>query len=200
MPDLLENMMSNISRNAQVLRYLLDADPGVGRTKLAKYAYLADLEARKYLGRPISVFRYIFDRHGPFDARGFFAAKEELQQAGLAIESQVTIGPYVEHCLQPTNRALEYTFSLAEARVLDYVTRTYLSTNARELCDEVVYKTEPMQKAKPGKPLPMSQMNRTPGDRLGFDLERMLAGEDSAEAGRVRSLHDVVDELRTRTH
>ena len=192
--------MSAVSRNAQVLRYLLDADPGVGRTKLAKYAYLADLEARKYLGRPISEFRYIFDRHGPFDAKAFFAATEELQQAGLATESQVAIGAYVEHSLRPTNRALEYGFSLPEARVLDYVAKTYLSTNARELCEDVVYKTEPMQKARPGKPLPMSQVSRTPGDRLGFDLERMLAGEDSEEAGRVRPLRNVVDELRTRTH
>ena len=192
--------MPTISRNAQVLRYLLDADPGVGRTKLAKYAYLADLEARKYLGRPISEFRYIFDRHGPFDARAFFAAKEELQRAGLAIESEVALGSYVEHSLKPTDCALEYNFSLAEARVLEYVAKTYLSTSARVLCDEVVYKTEPMQKAKPGKPLPMGQMDRDRGDDLGFDLDRMLAGEESAEAGRVRPLRGAADELRTRTH
>jgi len=192
--------MFAVSRNAQVLRYLLDADARVGRTKLAKYAYLADLEAWKYLGRPISEFRYIFDRHGPFDATAFFAATEELQQAGLATESQVAIGSYVEHKLEPTSRALEYDFSVAEARVLDYVVKTYLSTNARELCEEIVYKTEPMLKAKPGMLLAMSQMNRKPGDRLGFSLDRMLAGEDSAEAGRVHPLRSVADELRTRAH
>ncbi len=190
--------MSPVSRNAQVLRYLLDADPGVGRTKLAKYAYLADLEARKYLGQPISRFRYIFDRHGPFDSKAFFAATKELQQAGLATESEVVVGAYVEHRLEPTNRAVEYDFSLAEAKVLAYVAETYLSTNARELCEDVVYKTKPMQQAKPGRLIPLNQMNRAPGDSLEFDLDRMLEGENQAEAGNGRPLRDVVDELRNR--
>lgn len=191
--------MHTVSRNAQVLRYLLDASPlGIGRTKLAKFAYLADLEARQYLGRPISGFRYVFDRHGPFDGTAFFAAKDELREAGLATESEVSVGPYREHSLQPTDKALEYDFTLAEARVLEYVARTYLSTSARELCDEVVYKTEPMLKAKPGKQLPMDQVNRMRGDGLGFDLERMLAGEESAAAGRVRPLRSATDELRAR--
>ena len=35
-------------------------------------------------------------------------------------------------------------------------------------------------------------------DRLGFSRERMLAGEASAEAGRVRPLADVLNELRAR--
>jgi len=192
--------MTTLSRNAQVLRYFLEAAPGVGRTKLAKYAYLADLEARKYLGRPVSEFRYVFDRHGPFDAKAFFAAKQELHHAGLATESEVTIGSYVEHRMHPTNRAFEYTFSLAEARVLEYVASTYLSLNARELCEDVVYMTEPMVQAKPGKQIPMRIANRPTGDRLGFDLERMLAGEVSAEARRVRPLSAVTNELRDRAH
>jgi hypothetical protein len=191
--------MKSISRNAQVLHYLLCADPGVGRTKLANYAYLADLEARKYLGRPISAFRYRFDSHGPFDARAFCAATREMEQAGLATESEVGVGDYIEHRLMPTSRGIEYGFTLAEAKVLDYVVQTYLSTNAREICVDIVYQTEPMMKAKRGQLVPMSIVDRVPGKNLGFDLERMLAGEADAKAGRTRPLDAVVSELRART-
>ncbi len=192
--------MRRLSRNAQVLRYLLDADPGVGRTKLAKYAYLADLVARQLLGRPISGFRYVFDRHGPFDAAAFFTAKEELVGHDLAVESEIAIGPYVEHQLSPTPRAVEYDFTLAETKVLEYVAQTYLSMGARQLCEEVVYRTEPMLKAKPGRLIPMSESTRPESVRLGFDLERMLAGEASAGAGRTRPLREAANELRGRAH
>lgn len=191
--------MQSVSRNAQVLRYLLALDPGVGRTKLAKYAYLADLVALQYLGKPISAFRYRFDRHGPFDSRAFFEAKVELENAGLATESEVAIGPYLEHSLYPTDRALEYGFTIAEARVLDYVAQTYLSMNARALCEDVVYQTLPMKKAKPGRLIPMGLVTgaSTP---LGFDLERMIMGEESADARRATPLHRAADELRARAH
>ena len=59
--------MPTLSRNAQVLRYLLQVAPGIGHVKLAKFAYLADLETLKYLGRPVTGFLYIKDQFGPFD-------------------------------------------------------------------------------------------------------------------------------------
>ncbi len=190
--------MSCLSRNAQVLRYLLEVAPGIGHTKLAKYAYLADLEARKYLGRPISSFRYFFDRHGPFDARGFFVAKDELVDGCYITESQVPLGPYVGFEMYPTERSVEYDFDLPDVQLLKYIADTYLSKNARDLCDEVVYKTEPMLHARQGSALPMSLVNRRPGSRHEFNLERMLAGEASTQAGRVRPVADVLNELRAR--
>jgi hypothetical protein len=192
--------LSSLSTNAQVLRYLLEAAPGIGHTKLAKFAYLADLEARKYLGQPISSFRYFYDRHGPFDARGFFAAKDELVAGGYITESQVPLGPYVGFEMCPTERSIEYDFGLPDAQLLKYVADTYLSKSARDLCDEVVYKTEPMLHARQGNALPMSRVNRKPGRQHEFDLERMLAGETSAQAGRTRPVADVLNELRARHH
>src|SRR5262245_48517651 len=41
-PERGELRMPTLSRNAQVLRYLLQVAPGIGHTKLAKFAYLAD--------------------------------------------------------------------------------------------------------------------------------------------------------------
>jgi hypothetical protein len=191
--------MATLCRNAQVLRFLLEAAPGVGHTKLAKFAYLADLEARRFLGKPVSRFRYVMDKHGPFDRRGFFGARDELVASGFVTESQVLTGSYMGYELQPTTVAPEYDFTRAEAEVLAYVARTYLAMTARDLCDDVVYQTEPMKKKlKMGDRIPMDDMNRKDDHEFGFDLERMLAGEASAAAGRVRPLTEAVRELRAR--
>lgn len=187
-----------LSRNAQVLRYLLEVAPGLGRVKLAKFAYLADCEAHRYLGRPISAFRYAFAQHGPFDARRFYTAKDELLEAGYATEVAVESGPYVEYEVSPTKKPVEYGFDQAETEILRYVAETYLSRTARSLCDDVVYQTSPMKGAKVGDKLEMDRMRneKDKDDKLGFDLERLLAGEASAEAGRFRPLREAMDELR----
>lgn len=194
--------MPELSRNAQVLRYLLQVAPGVGHTKLAKFAYLADLEARKYLGHPISNLRYVLDQHGPFDSRGFFKARDELVAAGYITETPQYFGSYLGYEMSPTPKVPEYDFSVAEVEVLSYVAKTFLSKSAIALCEDVVYKTEPMErvKKKMGERLPMDDMNRDSKDELGFSLEHMLEGEVDAEAGRVSPLADAMNELRAQTH
>ncbi len=192
--------MSKLSRNAMVLRFLLQEAPGIGRIKLAKFAYLADLEARKYLGQPITHFNYVYDQQGPFDARPFYDALEELEQRGLVSQSQVPLGQYLGYEIHPTQNVVEYDFDVAEAEVLSYVARTYLAKNAQDLCEDVVYQTLPMLQAKPGRPLPMDVVNGKPGDYLTFDLKRMIAGEAQAKAGQTRPLADVLGELRARHH
>src|SRR5438034_2302755 len=188
--------MTTLSRNAQVLRYLLEVAPGVGRIKLVKYAYLADCEAYRYLGRAISNFRYRFDKHGPFD-RAFFDAKDELLREGVATETSTRIGPYDGYDYRPTEEAVEYGFTQEEAEILRYVAKTYLNATAIGLCEDVVYKTPPMLAAKVGERLKMETMREEP-DPLGFNLERLLAAEASVEAGRFRPLKEAVDELRAR--
>ncbi len=190
--------MPKLSRNAQVLRYLIEVAPGLGRIKLAKFAYLADCEAHRYLGRPISEFRYVYDRHGPFDSRGFYAAKEELVNGDYATETPVEAGPYQGYELHPTTKPVEYAFDRADAEILRYVAQTYLSHTAVKLCDEVVYQTPPMKGAKLGEKLRMEKMKEGKGDDLGFNFERLLAGEASVDAGRFRPLKEAVDELRAR--
>lgn len=190
--------MPSLSRNAQVLRYLLGVAPGVGRIKLVKYAYLADCEGYRYLGRALSNFRYRFDKHGPFD-RAFYAAKDELLRAGLATESQIRIGPYEGYDFRPTNVSVEYGFTQEETEILQYVAKTYLTETATRLCEDVVYQTPPMKTAKVGERLKMEMMRNEP-DPLGFDLNRLLASEASVQAGRFRNLRDAVDELRARHH
>ncbi|HEY2861582.1 MAG TPA: hypothetical protein VGJ21_24450 [Terracidiphilus sp.] len=54
------------------------------------------------------------------------------------------------------------------------------------------------KKLKMGESFAMDEMNRKKDDDLGFDLERMLAGEESAKAGRTRPLAEAMRELRAR--
>ena len=189
-----------LSRNAQVLRYLLEVAPAVGRIKLGKFAYLADCEGYRYLGRPISEFQYRFAQHGPFDDRRFYQARDELLEGGYATEVAVESGPYVGYEISPTRKPVEYGFDQAETEILRYVAVTYLNRTARSLCDDVVYETPPMKNAKVGEKLRMERMRQEQGkdSELGFSLERLLAGEASVEAGRYRPLRGAVDELRAR--
>jgi hypothetical protein len=191
--------ITKLSRNAQVLRYLLQVAPGVGRIKLVKFAYLADCEAYRYLARAITAFRYRFDNHGPFDP-AFYRARDELVQGGYATETPEAVGSYTEYRLEPTAKSVEYEFDKAEVEILRYVAAQYLDLSARSLCDDVVYQTPPMKGAKIGERLDMDRMRKEKGkdDELGFNLERLLAGEASVEAGRYRPLREAVDELRAR--
>jgi len=189
--------MPGLSRNAQVLRYLLEQAPGVGHTLLAKFAYLADLLARQHLGRPISAMQYTYDNHGPFDAVAFYTARNELVRSGLITHAPAEIGGYAAFEMHPTDRVVAYDFDEGEMAILTWVARTYGSWNATDLCHHVVYTSKPMKDAQPGAKLDMEQMSREP-EELGFSLERMLAGEKSAEKGDVRPLADVLNELRAR--
>lgn len=191
--------MPRLSRNALVLRYLLEVAPGLGHIKLLKFVYLADLEARRYLGRPISTFHYRRYTHGPFDA-AFYAAKDELVAGEFATSCPTWVGNYKGNCLEPTPNPVEYDFSPAEAEVLRYVAETYMTMTARQLCDDVVYETEPMKDAQMQDELPMDRLDRRTDDPFAFDLERMLRSEQSAKAGRVRPIRTALHELRARHH
>src|SRR6266496_2935351 len=72
--------MTQLSRNAQILRYLMEVAPGLGRIKLAKFAYLADCESYRYLDRStwprtnlsmVDMRRRPWWRRGPIKATSF---------------------------------------------------------------------------------------------------------------------------------
>lgn len=190
-----------LSRNAQVLRYILGVAPGVGRTKLLKFAYLADCEARRYLGRPISEFGYIRYDQGPFD-QAFYKAVEELESAKLIDVSRVTFpNGYEGYCHRPTQEAVEYHFSPGESAVLDFVATTYWNVPARDLCDDVVYETEPMKSGvEMNKALPMGVLDKPKDDLFGFNLERLLASEESARSGKHRPVTEAMDAILATPH
>ncbi len=191
--------MARLSRNAEVLRYLLEIAPRLGHTQLAKFAYLGDLLARQCLGRPISEMEYRFDNYGPFDAVGFYQARDELIEGGYIRHERADIGGYAGFEMRPTDVPVEYHLGDAEVEILRWVAQKYAALTATELCNRVVYTSPPMRNATPGRHLDMEQMDRKP-EELEFSLERMLAGEESADEGRVRPLADVLNELHARYH
>ncbi len=191
--------MRELSRNANVLRFLVEADSGVGRIKLAKYAYLADLESLRLGGRPISQFRYFFDNHGPFDNTQFFSALDELKSLGILVEETARFWKaWSGYRYSTTSPALHYQFSEAEDEILRFVVAKYRPFSAQRLCDEIVYKTAPMLVARKGKEIQMNLVQAEGSDPLGFNLERMLAGEKSARAGKHRPIAEAMRELRAR--
>ena len=193
--------MRPLSRNAKVLRYLVEQAPDIGRIHLIKFAYLADHEARRYLGHPITDFKWIRYKHGPFDP-GFYDAVKELTTAGALREEVIDFPNGTRgYRYQTTGNAVNYGFPDEEAALLAHIADTYVIWAARELCDDVVYQTLPMKaEVAMNEELPMDQLNNAERHNLGFDLHRMLAGERSAREGRYRPLSAVIHELQARHH
>jgi hypothetical protein len=77
-------------RTEVLVRYFVEWFSGeIGRTQIVKYLYLADLEARRYLGRPVSSLRWKKHNFGPFDAR-VLQAVEQLEKEGAIQAQQVS--------------------------------------------------------------------------------------------------------------
>jgi len=195
-----ETAMPFLSRNAQVLKYFAQQCPAVGRTKLLKLAYLADLESRQLLGHPVSSFDYIWYDHGPFDT-ALYSAIEELKAHGMADEEEVVVGlGYIEQRLVDTGQPAMFDFSPAESEILYYVATKYQRTALRELLSEVVYETGPMKAVqRKGERLPMETLDGNQRDRIGFDLEDIIAAEQEIDAGHFRPADEFFDELRSKT-
>lgn len=187
----------SLSRNAQVLKYFAQQHTrGIGRTKLQKLAYLADLEARRYLGKPITTFEYTWWNHGPFDD-GLYAAIEELKRHGLASEVEIPWPSYLEHRLVDAGKAVPFTFTATESEVLSFVAEKYLHSPLARLLYEVVYETRPMKEvARKGDRLPMELVDNEGRNELGFDLEAVLEAERELEDGRFKTASALFDELR----
>lgn len=181
-------MTGQLSRNAQVLKYFSQMANGLGHVRLQKLAYLADVEARELLGHPLSEFEYIWYDLGPFDS-SFYTALEELEGAGL-IRQQVREygrGKQVK-LVKDTREPAVFDFTDAELEVLNYVAKTFMKTRIRELLDEVVYETLPMQDVRSrdakGDPLRMELVDNVQRNKIGFDLGEILEAEKRMRAGR----------------
>lgn len=188
--------MKDLSRNAEVLRYFLEERGALNHTRLLKLAYLADLSARRLLGRPISTFSYYFHHHGPFDP-GLYDAVGELKRAGWAEERlEYYSGRKYEQRVSWTGPSGPASFSPAEREILEHVTRTYARMPLDQLLNDVVYQTEPMKAAQRGSTIPMADQNDVERNELGFDLEQVLVAERDALQGNYMTGRDFFDALR----
>lgn len=179
-----------------MLKYFVQHAGHLGITKIIKLTYLADLEARRCLGRPITHFEYVFDKHGPFDRR-LYSCIRELVDAGLVTQQDVRHFAIVEHRILDTGQPVQLSFSPAEEEVLRYLLEQYSSAPLGDLLSEVVYESRPMQRVKVrGERLPMDDENDRTRRQTGLDLAELLLAEQEATRGEFKELDEYFGELR----
>ncbi len=190
---------SSRRKTMDLVRFFVTRFSGaIGRTRLIKLIYLADLETRKYLGRPLSNLEFALDQHGPFDKR-IYAYLDELLKTGEVSQEEyrTPAGPGYAYHAEAPSRTLEFT--PAEEAILSYVCRSYGEQPLPILLDDIVYETEPIRRIRGqpfGTPLPMDCMNDVARLRLGgVDLERALRAEEQAREGETISLERLKREL-----
>jgi hypothetical protein len=182
-----------------MIRFFVGRVPGAGRTLIVKLLYLADVEARRYLGRPISDLDYIWWDHGPFDSE-ILGQLEQLCEEGLIAEEKVCYsGGKAGYRFNPTEKPVQYNFSKEDSAILDYTAKTFGTTPLQALLDEVVYQTKPMIDAKErearGGRLRMELVDnekRIPG----IELKSVIGAIEDLDNGHGKPLREVVASLK----
>lgn len=183
-------------KNQEVVKYIVERASGrVGRVRIMKYLYLADLECRRYLGRPISTFRYKLHRYGPFD-RTLYDVLDTLREAQLIAEEQYPWQGTVGYAYHNVSVPVVFSLTRAERHILDFVLQEFEKHDMDRLLEDTVYETPPVREAAPGSSLNMNMVNDEMRDKLGgIDLERILEAEQLVSEGRYSDLETVLKEL-----
>lgn len=191
-------MPTQVSRNAQVLKFFAQQDRGIPRKRLVKMVYETDIIARQYLGKPVSTFEWRLFQYGPY-SRGIPSAVDELVAGRWAWtqETEATEdGPGWKR-LYDSGQPIVFDFKLEENEVLAYVTANYLRMPMEELLWDVVYETKPMKAATQfHERLPMEIVDNEGRDLVGFDLARIIKAEEQAKAGEYLTAPQFLDALR----
>lgn len=117
----------------------------VGRVKIVKLLYLADLRAVEESGQPFTGFVWRWKDHGPFDADFYGAARRLIQQNVVAHEPTDRYG-VPEHLYHPTRRTRIHELD-GHLRVIDAVLVEWGNYSASSLGD-LSYQTPPMLEAQ----------------------------------------------------
>jgi len=193
-------MADRLSRNAELVKFFAQAYPGIPRTRLVKFIYMADVLAREYLARPLSTLSYRRDKYGPYDP-AVDDVVEELIAAGHAEERREgwgfgAIGGAYKR-LYDLHRPVAFSFSLPESAVLDYIVTNYVKMGWKEFLNDVVYESPPVKSTpRKGTPLPMESLDGAGTARVGFRLDEVLQAEEAGRRGDVVTLSAFMDELR----
>jgi hypothetical protein len=191
--------MRDLEKNARVLKYFAQRTAEeLGVTKLLKLAYLTDLHAREYLGRPITSFAYKFHNHGPFDPQLYGAVEEMDRRRWGRPEKRWFLQGRMKRALVNVGSIPEVGFTPAEEAILDFVHRCYTHLPLPALL-KTVYETEPMKVARRNRPVPMDIVDNAAKDSLGYDLETVLEQEREIERGNYMLASDFFNALRAET-
>ena len=191
------------TKTCQIVKYLVSRLPGrLGKTKIVKLLYLADLESRRLMGKPISEMRYRWYNHGPWDERVDVCLKALTEAKSIEVEIYPMHGWYgsLYHNLGGN---IDSGLSQAEKRILDYLIQEYGQKKLKELLEEIVYETTPMKDVRERKAfneflrmeLVDNELRAAFGD---VDFEDLVAGENDILEGRSTPLSEVLSELEHR--
>jgi hypothetical protein len=188
-----------MNRVAQMIRFFVERIPGAGRTQIVKFLYLADVESRRYLGRPISNLDYIWYDHGPFDSEILYQLDELCADGFIATEKVCYPNGFAGYRYRATKSPVQFDFAMEQMTILNYTAVTYGSTPLQTLLEDVVYKTRPMLDAKEreaeGGRLRMELVDNE--SRMpGMELERIAGAIKDLDNGRGRPLREVVASLK----
>jgi hypothetical protein len=179
---------------AELIHAFVQRVPNAGRTQIVKLLYLADLEARRCLGHPLTPLNYIWYDHGPFDT-DIYVQLDRLCGLGFLHEETYqrsdgkTCYRYSTTDAPPPGEPLK----AAELALVNYVAARHGKKRLKALLDEV-YQTPPMEQARKvghrGVTLNMDLVNNA--SRIpGAELERVLRSIDQVERGQGRSLQEI---------
>jgi len=183
-----------LSREEEIVAFFVKhcgGDGNLGRTRLMKLLYLADYEARRFLGRPISGAKYIWHFYGPYESR-LNSWINRLRDCQVLLETPVVYPSGKQGFLYtPGPTPVLESFKPVETEILSYVCRQYSRVELRDLLEDVVYQTEPMvvaqkKKAKE-KPLDMNIVNNAKRGELTVSLEELLERRRQLRAGECLS-------------
>ena len=158
--------MEHYDNTVQAIKYSVSQISGaVLKTQLIKFLYLADVEYRKLTGNAITSLRYKLWHYGPYDKKFEELLKLMVKNKLISAETWARVvdgAPY--EIYHDTDRTLQFTFTSAQRATLDAIIHTYKNMELKQLLDEIVYKTKPIQEAQKkklplGSPLEMNCVN-----------------------------------------
>ena len=179
---------AQLGREEQMLAFFVQHCEGrIGRTQLIKFLYLADYEARRFLGRPISSVEYTWYHYGPYDQQ-FLNRISSLRTARIIVEEPVAYPNGLQgYVYVAGTEPISFDFASDELRVLNHVCETYSRVNLQSLLEDIVYETEPMRRAQAldarNQPLDMSLVDNTRRFDFGVPYDALIARSASARTG-----------------
>lgn len=179
----------------RLIGFLLERNPGCGHGQLFESLYLADLEARRCLGRPLTALNYMVHDGSPFDSDVLGELDEMESQGLLKVEGEAEQRYFV------AGPVILTAFSKEERYVLDHVAEAIRAAVANGGLDDLVAQSRPMLDAAQRNGLGHRlRMESVDNEAIvpGLELEKVLRAMQEQAAGQGRPLDEVMVELRAK--
>lgn len=187
-----------LSRNQRVIHLLTKlCGRRLGRTRLTKALFLADYQARKHFGHPITTYDYKFHHYGPWTGQ-IREDVESLEAVSLVKEHTYLSFKGVGHYYTARGDAHYSNLGSSELFVLEAVCDHCASGDLDELLREI-YDTPPMRIAKQlgrGARIPMEMFDAEEPGAEGVQLGNVERAEQELDLGLGEDFHAALNGLQ----